>query len=192
MNLGKNTVRGIVTAGALVLATALAPATTSTAGELAQRPAAAAATTLVFDKNQQDPTDSRLLVYKGGKLQARYRAGSGLGVKDPCATNRGWIPNGTWKITSRTTRYNGKVIKGYAVRLQDMKCSPSSSKKRTAMFIHSEMNIDGTQGSIESRRWDGPSDYKSNGCVKLHPNDIKKMFTLLNRIGWPSHLRVVS
>lgn len=192
MNLGRNAVRSIVTAGALALAAALVPATASTAGELAQRPAAAAATTLVFDKNQKDPTNSRLLVYKGGKLQAQYRAGSGTGSKDPCATNRGWIPNGNWKIRSRTRSYNGNQIKGYAVYLQDMKCSPSSSKKRTAMFIHSEMNRNGSQGRTEPRRWDGPGDYKSNGCVKLHPNDIKKMFNLLDRIGWPSHLRVVS
>lgn len=191
MNLGKNAVRSIVTAGALALAATLVPATASTAGELAQRPAAAAATTLVFDKNQKDPTNSRLLVYKGGKLQAQYRAGSGLGSKDPCATDRGWIPNGNWKITGRTTKRD-TAIKGYAVQLQDMKCSPSSKKKRTAMFIHSEMNRDGSQGRTEPRRWDGPGDYKSYGCVKLHPNDIKKMFSLLNRIGWPSHLRVVS
>ncbi|GAA0902609.1 L,D-transpeptidase [Streptomyces thermoalcalitolerans] len=192
MNLGKNTVRGIVTAGALALATALVPATTSTAGELAQRPAAAAATTLVFDKNQQAPTNSRLLVYKGGKLQASYRAGSGLGVKNPCVTNKGWIPNGNWKIRSKTRSHNGRVIKGYAVHLEDMWCSPARKTKRTEMFIHSEMNRDGSQGRIESRRWDGPRDYRSNGCVKLHPNDIKKMFNLLDRIGWPSHLRVIS
>ncbi|GAA3226039.1 L,D-transpeptidase [Streptomyces sp. XM83C] len=195
MNLGRNTVRGIVTAGALAVATALVPATTTAmAGEAVHGPAAAVAapTTLVFDKNPKNPTASTLSVYKGGKLQARYRAGSGTGNTNPCAIGKGWMPNGNWKIKSRSTRYDGRLIKGYAVYLEDMKCSPSSSKKRTEMFIHSEMNRDGSQGRTEARRWDGPSDYKSNGCVKLHPNDIKKMFRLLDRIGWPSHLRVVS
>ncbi|MFD7439297.1 hypothetical protein [Streptomyces sp. NPDC059861] len=60
------------------------------------------------------------------------------------------------------------------------------------MFIHSEMNRDGSRGRSESRRWDGSGDYRSNGCVKLNPDDIKKMFRLLDRIGWPTHLRVVS
>lgn len=40
---------------------------------------------------------------------------------------------------------------------------------RTEMFIHSEMNRDGGQGSAENRRWDGAGDYRSNGCVKLAP-----------------------
>lgn len=72
-----------------------------------------------------------------------------------------------------------------------MRCARKSTP-RTEMFIHSEMNRDGSQGKSEARRWDGAGDYKSNGCVKLSPSDITELFGLLNRIGWPTHLRVVS
>ncbi|WP_030245084.1 MULTISPECIES: L,D-transpeptidase family protein [unclassified Streptomyces] len=181
--------RGAVIAGAVATTLALAPAAAAQAP--AGAPTAAAATTLVFDKNQGHPTNSRLSVYRGGTLWATYRAGSGLGIKDDCVRGRGWMPNGNWKIKLKSRTYNGRVIKGHAVHLQDMKCS-QGTLTRTEMFIHSEMNRDGGQGGSEPRRWDGAGDYRSNGCVKLNPNDIKKMFRLLDRIGWPTHLRVVS
>ncbi|MFI0927908.1 L,D-transpeptidase family protein [Streptomyces sp. NPDC021012] len=185
--------RGTVIAGVLATALALAPA--SVAQGTAPAAAPAGPTTLVFDKNPKDPTDSRLLVYKGKehKLWAVYRAGSGIGVKDDCARARGWLPNGTWKIKLKSRTYNGDLVKGYAAYLQDMKCS-KGTVTRTEMLIHSEMNRDGTQGRTEARRWDGVRDYKSNGCVKLSPDDIKKMFRLFDRpdFGWPTHLRVVS
>ncbi|MFD3656829.1 L,D-transpeptidase family protein [Streptomyces sp. NPDC058620] len=184
---------GAVIAAALATALALAPAAAAQGPAQASPTAAAAATTLVFDKNPNDPTNSRLSVYKGKKLWATYRAGSGLGTKDDCVRARGWMPNGSWKIKLKSRTYNGNIIKGYAVYLQDMKCA-KGTLTRTEMFIHSEMNRDGSQGGTERRRWDGAGDYKSNGCVKLNPTDIKKMFRLLDRddIGWPTHLRVVS
>ncbi|WP_077801013.1 L,D-transpeptidase family protein [Streptomyces sp. JHA26] len=182
--------RAVLAAGAVATTLALAP--TAVAHSPAEAPAAARqATTLVFDKNQGDPTNSRLSVYQGKKLWATYRAGSGTGVKNDCVRNKGWMPNGNWKIKLKSRTYNGEYIKGYAVYLQDMKCS-KRTLTRTEMFIHSEMNRDGSSGRTETRRWDGAGDYKSNGCVKLHPTDIKKMFRLLDRIGWPTHLRVVS
>ncbi|MFG2113411.1 L,D-transpeptidase family protein [Streptomyces sp. NPDC048718] len=175
-----------------LLAGSLAPAASAhTPAAPAHTPAAHAATSLVFDKNQKNPADSRLLVYRGKKLVASYRAGSGTGVKNDCTRNKGWMPNGSWKIRSKSRTYGGRYIKGYAVYLQDMSCSKGTTKRRE-MFIHSEMNRDGSQGRTEARRWDGASDYKSNGCVKVSPTDIKKMFRLLDRIGWPTHLRVVS
>ncbi|GLF95232.1 L,D-transpeptidase [Streptomyces yaizuensis] len=183
--------RAAVIAVAMTSTLALAPAAA------AQKPAAAPTpsgpTRLVFDKNWQKPSDSRLRVYKGATLWAEYRAGSGLGSTNDCARSRGWIPDGTWKIRLKSRTYNGKVIKGYAIYLEDMKCSAGTAS-RTEMFIHSEMNRDGTQGRGESRRWDGDGDYESNGCVKLHPEDIKKMFRLFTRedFGWPTHLRVAS
>ncbi|MER8161867.1 L,D-transpeptidase [Streptomyces sp. NPDC094472] len=180
---------GAMIAGAVATTLALAPV--ATAQEPAEAPSAATATALVFDKNQDDPTDSRLSVYQGKKLWATYRAGSGLGIKDDCVPAKGWLPNGNWKIRLKSRTYNGQLIKGYAIYLQDMKCS-KRTLTRTEMFIHSEMNRDGSQGGSEPRRWDGASDYKSNGCAKLNPTDIKKMFRLLNRIGWPTYLRVMS
>ncbi|MCN9240412.1 L,D-transpeptidase [Streptomyces sp. RY43-2] len=182
--------RGAVIAWAVVTALALAP--TAAAQRPVEAPAAATtATALVFDKNQHDPTDSRLSVYRGKKLWAVYRAGSGIGVKNDCARGKGWLPNGSWGIRRKTRTYDGELIKGYAVYLQDMRCS-KGTLTRTEMFIHSEMNRDGSQGRGKARKWDGDVDYQSNGCVKLTPTDIKKMFRLLDRIGWPTHLRVVS
>ncbi|GAA2734830.1 L,D-transpeptidase [Streptomyces nogalater] len=184
------TTAAVAVAVALTAVPALAPAAAAhvPAGAV---PAAGPATTLVFDKNPDSPTHSKLSVYEGGRLRAAYRAGSGTGVEDDCARDKGWMPDGRWRIRLKDPFYDGRLIKGYAVHLQDMKCS-KGTLTRTEMFIHSEMNRDGGQGSTESRRWDGDGDYASNGCVKLRPADIKEMFRLLNRIGWPTHLRVVS
>ncbi|MFF0477559.1 L,D-transpeptidase family protein [Streptomyces sp. NPDC004284] len=187
--------RGTMIAGALATALALAPATAARGTAPVAPPAGP--TTLVFDKNPKKPTDSRLLVYKGKgkeqKLWSVFRAGSGTGVTDDCSHAQGWLPNGTWKIKLKSRTYNGRLVKGYAVYLENMPCS-KNTLTRKEMFIHSEMNRDGTQGSTEARRWDGVRDYKSYGCVKLSPNDIKKMFRLFDRrdFGWPTHLRVVS
>ncbi|MEF9886798.1 L,D-transpeptidase [Streptomyces sp. P9-A4] len=185
--------RGAVIAASAATVLALAPAALAQGPAGAPQKPADAPTTLVFDKNRSDPTDSRLSVFKGTKLWATYRAGSGLKVTDDCVRARGWLPNGNWKIKLKTPTYNGNLIKGYAIHLEDMKCS-KGTLTRTEMFIHSEMNRDGSAGGTEPRRWDGAGDYKSNGCVKLNPTDIKKMFRLLDRddIGWPTHLRVVS
>ncbi|MFI2504392.1 L,D-transpeptidase [Streptomyces sp. NPDC018972] len=190
MNANKGSLRDLMTAWAVMTALALTPAalTGDPAGGRAE--AATPATTLVFDKNPDDPTDSTLSVHRGGRLRATYRAGSGLGVQDDCARAKGWMPDGNWRIRSRTRTYDGNLIKGYAVHLQDMTCS-RGTLTRTEMFIHSETNRDGSTGRSEARRWDGAGDYQSNGCVKLHPADVKAMFRLLDRIGWPTHLRVV-
>jgi hypothetical protein len=180
-----------MTAWAVMTALALAPA--ALAGDPAGAEAEAAAptaTTLVFDKNPDDPTDSTLSVHRGGKLRATYRAGSGLGVQDDCARAKGWTPDGNWQIRSSTRTHDGNLIKGYAVHLQDMTCS-RGTVTRTEMFLHSETDRDGSAGTSEARRWDGPGDYESNGCVKLNPTDIKAMFHLLDHLGWPTHLRVV-
>lgn len=186
---------------AVTLGTALAAVTVAMTPATAGTPRAAAepAVKLVFDRNPADPTDSRLLLYrkestKGTakyRLEARYRAGSGTGVKDDCVTGKGWMPTGNWRIKLKSRTYDGQLVKGYAVYLEDMKCTTGKGKKRTEMFIHSEMNRDGTQGGTERRRWDGASDYKSNGCVKLRPEHIKDLFDRL-KSGWPTHLRVIA
>ncbi|WP_431945416.1 L,D-transpeptidase family protein [Actinacidiphila sp. bgisy167] len=197
MNSNGRHLRAALIAGAaaaaltLNLAPALAAQEHGTAPSAATAVTATTATALVYDKNQKNPADSRLSVYQGTRLMARYRAGSGTGSKDDCALTRGWIPNGNWRIKLKSRAYNGRLIKGYAVYLEDMRCSKGTAK-RTEMFIHSEMNRDGSPGGRENRRWDGVGDYASWGCVKLRPADIKEMFRLLDRIGWPTHLRVVS
>jgi hypothetical protein len=201
VNADKGSLRDLITAWAVMTALTLTPAVLtgdpagsgsgSGSGSGAEAEAAApTATILVFDKNPDDPTDSTLAVHRDGRLRAAYRAGSGLGTQDDCARAKGWLPDGKWQIRAGTRTYDGNLIKGHAVHLQDMTCS-RGTVTRTEIFIHSETNRDGGRGNTERRRWDGPDDYRSNGCVKLHPADIKAMFRLLDRIGWPTHLHVV-
>ncbi|CAL9617481.1 hypothetical protein GCM10010250_69850 [Streptomyces althioticus] len=197
MRQGKRFLRGMtatvaVAAAASMTAAADVPQGSHASSGLKTTPVSAPAPVLVFDKNPSDPANSRLSVQRNGKILASWRAGSGDGSQNPCYKNHGWMPTGNWKINSRSTRYNGRLIKGYAIYLQDMTCKPGSKVKRTEMFIHSEMNRDGSQGGSEARRWDGPGDYRSNGCVKLAPADIKDLFKRLDQTGWPSHLRVVN
>ncbi|MEU6814655.1 L,D-transpeptidase family protein [Streptomyces sp. NPDC046860] len=148
----------------------------------------------MFDKNKSAPMNSKLVIYKNGKALYTYRAGSGTGSTNDCVRNRGWMPDGNWRIKLKTRQYNGEKIKGYAVWLQDMPCSKGTTKRKE-MFIHSEMKRDGTQAGrngLESQRWDGNRDYASNGCVKLSPPAIRNLFRQLDHYGWPTHLRVVS
>ncbi|MEV7089299.1 L,D-transpeptidase family protein [Streptomyces sp. NPDC093085] len=169
-------------AGSIALLTGLTPPTAQAA--------AADTVHLKFDKNPAAPSDSRLSVVKGAKVWATYRAGSGT-TKNECATGRGWLPNGTYAVGKHYRTYNGRLIKGYAIRLADKVCSDGRTK-RTELFIHSEMTVNGGQGGSEPRKWTdtNPNDFLSNGCVKLRPEEIKKMFRLLDRIGWPKTLKV--
>ncbi|MEU9851350.1 L,D-transpeptidase family protein [Streptomyces sp. NPDC047985] len=180
------------TAAAATLALAMTAPAALAQAETGRPAARAAATTLVFDKNPADPSNSTLAVYKGAKRQALYRAGSGNGSTDECALNKGWLPNGTYSLGAHTRTYNGSLIKGYAVALSNKKCAKGTS--RTALFIHSEMNRNGSQGSSEARKWTdrNPNDFLSNGCIKLRPAQISAMFDLLDRIGWPRTLKVIA
>ncbi|MFH8403581.1 L,D-transpeptidase family protein [Streptomyces sp. NPDC018019] len=165
-------------------------------------PDRAGATHLVFDKNQRDPADSRVrLVESGtGRVLADYRAGSGQGGtagRDECAKNKGWLPDGTYRVLSHTTRKKGgrDGINGYAVHVADKVCRDGRTR-RTELFLHSEMRSDGTQGvAVPGRdspyRWDGDGDYRSRGCVKLAPADLKHLFAAAQRYGWPTMLKVV-
>ncbi|WP_418955265.1 L,D-transpeptidase family protein [Streptomyces tritici] len=185
--------------GALALVTtavAAAPGGQAAAPAERGRPAAAGVvTTLKFVRNGSDPQNSRLYVVRGGRSVAEFRAGSGLGKahangRKECKRGQGWLPRGTYKVGRAQTRYNGNVIKGYAIPLSDKKCNDGRTP-RTELFIHSEMTRDGGQGRTESRRWDGVGDYKSAGCIKLAPNDIKKLFRNLSRYPAPTRLTVV-
>ncbi|MGW2650634.1 hypothetical protein ACWC2T_38555 [Streptomyces sp. NPDC001393] len=120
-----------------------------------------------------------------------YRAASGVGNTDESFPNRGWLPSATYQIKGHQTNRNS-TIKGYAIQLSDMPCTPRphGHKKVTRgdLFIHSEMTKNGTQGGSEPTRWDGDSDYKSFGCLKLTPANIKDLFARLNKAGWPKNL----
>lgn len=158
------------------------------AAPLAQASPAApeAATQLVFDKNKSDQTSSRLLVKKGNRTLASYRAGSGYST-NACARQQGWLPNGNYSVLGHE-RHKNSIIKGYAIHISNHKCK--NGTLRSGLFIHSEMTPGGGQGGSESSRWDGVQDYKSLGCIKLRPADIKALFTLLDRNGWPGSLKV--
>ncbi|MEU0742932.1 L,D-transpeptidase [Streptomyces sp. NPDC006134] len=179
----------ITVAAAAVLVPAAAAAL---GGHAAQ---AQTATTLKFVRNAADPQKSQLTVLRGDRAVASYRAGSGLGAghakgRDDCAKNQGWLPKGTYTVGARHTRYNGTVIKGYAIPLSDKLCA-NGRTERTDLFIHSEMTRTGGQGRPENQRWDGPADYRSQGCIKLSPADIKKLFAVLADGPAPRRLTVV-
>lgn len=146
-----------------------------------------AGTELLFQKNHTDPTDSRLVAKKGGLVIASYRAGSGT-TKDECAKERGWLPNGSYRVLGHVRNKNS-TIKGFAIHVEDKRCH-NGSATRTELFVHSEMLPDGGQGGSESTRWDGPRDYHSLGCVKLHPDDIKHLFGVMDTHGWSPVLHV--
>ncbi|WP_331749650.1 MULTISPECIES: hypothetical protein [unclassified Streptomyces] len=63
--------------------------------------------------------------------------------------------------------------------------------KRTDILIHSEMLADSTQaGGVPLKdddfwRRDADFDYKSKGCIKLTPTDLKDLSSLLDKAGWP-------
>ncbi|MET9450441.1 L,D-transpeptidase [Streptomyces cinerochromogenes] len=187
----RSTALALAAAAAFASALAAAPDGHAAPAEAGRAPV----TTLEFVRNAGDPQNSRLTVLRDHRTVASYRAGSGFGAghpkgRDECATARGWLPAGVYAVGARHTRYDGSVIKGYAIPLSDKTCN-NGRTRRTALFIHSEMTRNGGQGRLESRRWDGPSDYRSNGCIKLAPGDIKKLFAVLADGSAPQRLRVV-
>ncbi|MGA5563138.1 hypothetical protein ACPCUV_18465 [Streptomyces platensis] len=168
--------------------------------------AAAGGTYLYFNKNQSNPSNSRLYLMKSvpnakDKVLAKYRAGSGNGGrngKNECAKLQGWLPNGSYRVTGHTKRHDGGEggIHGYAIHVEDKVCK-NGRTPRTALFVHSEMNVNGTQGARQPGRdnpyrWDGVRDYYSLGCIKLTPAHIKNLFSKADHYGWPKRLKVVS
>ncbi|MFI8187165.1 peptidoglycan-binding protein [Actinacidiphila glaucinigra] len=142
---------------------------------------------LQFSKNPSTPIDSVLSIVRNGTVVKKYQAGAGI-TTNTCASQKGWLPDGTYQIKGHQKNRNS-TIKGYAIQLSDKRCSPGGTL-RNALFIHSEMTKNGGRGSTEATRWDGSGDYKSLGCIKLAPNDIKDLFARLDRSGWPKTLRV--
>ncbi|MEV5084017.1 peptidoglycan-binding protein [Streptomyces sp. NPDC056159] len=137
---------------------------------------------LKFTKNWSAPGNSKLALYHDGRLVKSYRAGSGMGSTDECATKLGWLPSGTYKVLGHQTNRN-TAIKGYAIHLEDKPCHTKQGKTggtRGDLFIHSNMTKNGES------RWRGS--YKSYGCIKLAPADIKNLFARLSQAHWPKNL----
>ncbi|WP_328840698.1 L,D-transpeptidase family protein [Streptomyces europaeiscabiei] len=212
--------RAIATAGVAAVAVSLLPsaagaqepgaaagapdAPRAAEGTSAEAAAAKGSTYLEFKKNKKDPSNSRLSFYFVQQVDsdktrtwrvASWRAGSGLGTadnkvgRDGCKSNVGWLPSGTYNITNFSSNFSGK-INGIVWRLSNKKCTGKAKTERTALFIHSEMKSNGKQGSTEATRWDGNSDYKSNGCVKLKPADVRELKSYRSSYPKPTRLYV--
>ncbi|MFD4610304.1 peptidoglycan-binding protein [Streptomyces sp. NPDC058440] len=153
---------------------------------------------LEFSKNWKYPTYSKLSLVRDGKVLKSWRAGSGMGSTDECASERDWLPSGAYKVQAHFTNRDGKAIKGYAIQLPNKTCRPKAGTKqqpveRTDLFIHSEMTHNGGQGKDNPNRddadvWENANDYKSLGCIKLTPTDIKDLFKRLDQARWPKNL----
>jgi hypothetical protein len=165
----------VLLATGAIIASGLANASPAPAAPEGTDGAEAAQQVLTFNKGS-DPTNGRL-TFVGANSRASWRAGSGNGANwsNECVRNEGNLPNGTYNIRGWFDNYNGDLIHGRAVQLDDKVCSDGHTK-RTELFIHSEQTVDNTQGGTEGTRWDGDNDYKSNGCIKLQPNDIAALF----------------
>ncbi|MEU4352926.1 hypothetical protein [Streptomyces sp. NPDC023838] len=144
-------------------------------------------TYLSFKINRKDTSNSRLsLVYvqvvNPDKVHTytvkSWRAGSGTGSTNSCLSKRGVLPSATYDIKTFDAHHPGGPhgVNGISWYIGDKHCKPhGKGTNRTELFIHSEMLPSGKQGSSEPYRWDGNSDYKSNGCIKLKPSDARDL-----------------
>ncbi len=178
----------------------LASLTVLTASLLLAAPAESASppwrATITFDKFWKNQFDSRLTwrLYQrqtGGTWSLvsskTWRAGSGLPGKigrNSCATSRGWLPNGTYRVRQHND-YHGNVIKGRAFRLDDKACP--NGKVRHQLFLHTEQGAGSRQCANKPGdqpcRWEYPqfNDYKSFGCIKISPGDLTELVRLYHQ-----------
>jgi hypothetical protein len=170
----RTAIKGALLATGAILATAGAT-TASVAAEPATTDEAAASQTLVFNKSSDGPTSGRVH-WTYGTAKRDWQAGSGNGGNwnNECVRNEGHLPNGRYRILGWHRNYDGSVINGRAVHLEDKQCT--NGTWRTELFVHSEQTVNNTQGNTEGSRWDGDEDYKSEGCVKMNPGDIEELF----------------
>ncbi len=150
---------------------------------------------ITFAKNQANPANSRLiwrLYHRTGKVwkvveTRRWRAGSGMlgkSGRNACTNNLGWLPNGTYRL-KQYDDYPGHLIKGRAFRLEDKRCS--SGNRRFDLFLHTEQGAGNKQCANRRGdqlcRWEYPSynEYKSAGCIKVAPDDLRQLVTLYHR-----------
>lgn len=149
---------------------------------------------ITFDKNWQNPQRSRLSwrVYRhlDGKRTLvehdGWRAGSGFTPHstDACKKNDGWLPNGGYRPRLHAN-YWGSLIKGRAISLGAKPCADGTL--RTDLFIHTEQGDRNSQCADlrgdQVCRWEYPkiNDYRSFGCIKLSPRDLKELYDAWTR-----------
>jgi len=188
----------------LVLLLALLPAL------LVLAPAADAAepryAVIAFHKNYANTFRSTLTwsVYRGTGadrvllVRKSWRAGSGYfrDSTNSCVRNRGWLPNGSYR-PRLFADYGGSVIKGRAIYLGQHACR--NGTVRTALFIHTEQGAGSRQCANrpgdQACRWEYPAinDYRSYGCIKLAPGDLKELYDAWRRyfpLGSPDRVSV--
>lgn len=132
----------------------------------------------LFDKSTASPygtiswryhIDDGAVEYSAGS----WRSGAGTGT-NPCVKNVGWLPNGFYTSWGHYQNYNGTSVRGRVWRISDKACPDGTL--RTELFIHSEQTSDNRQvcqpGVDVTTCWEGDGDYRSNGCIKLHPTSI--------------------
>jgi hypothetical protein len=150
---------------------------------------------IVFYKNYRRQFDSKVtwrLWERQGKEervveQRSWRAGSGLprkGGKDPCARSVGWAPSGSYRITLHHD-YPGNIIKGRAFRMTNKACKDGTVRQN--LFLHTEQGAGNVQcpdrPGDQDCRWEVPkvNDYKSLGCLKMAPGDLRELVRLFDR-----------
>ncbi|MEU7164809.1 L,D-transpeptidase family protein [Streptomyces morookaense] len=180
---------------AVLAVAAVTSGSAPTAANAIPQAAGSSYTYLEFKKGS-DPLNSRLRFVhvqrtSGDRIRTTvldsWRAGSGNGSKDTCATNRGWLPDGTYTIGTYYPHHDGGPhgVNGIAWDIGNHKCH--TGKWRTELFIHSRMLPSGAQGS-GPYRWTGT--YTSNGCIKLSPHDIRELQSRWNNYPHPGKLYV--
>lgn len=151
---------------------------------------------IVFDKNWRNPHRSRIH-WRVQKRRANgtwrtvehrsWRAGSGFekpGATRECVRNQGWLPNGRYSFV-QYDNYWGNFIKGRAFYLGDHRCK--NGGWRSQLFIHTETGSGNRQcrnaPGDQMCRWEYPrvNDYKSNGCIKMAPGDLKALVNRYHR-----------
>jgi hypothetical protein len=175
-------------------------------------PVAASATasrltaTITFDKNWRDPQDSRLSwrVWRHDGRDRRlvasrsWRAGAGFTPRstDACKRNDGWLPNGRYR-PRLIADYWGSLIKGSAIQLGRQACADGTVRQN--LFIHTEQGARNSQCADRKGdqpcRWEYPkiNDYRSHGCIKLSPPDMRALFRAWRRhfdLGYDGRVRV--
>jgi len=148
-------------------------------GSVAEAHAAELNGWFLVNYNPQNMLNSEMWAMQGlGGLQ-RWRTGSGnfgpgdRGHGDPrneCLSNRGHAPRGSYRMRTppyHQMHFNGSEIKGRVWRLDDKKCNYGTTV-RTELFVHTEeLSNHGQDPNREAFRWDGPNDYRSEGCWKV-------------------------
>lgn len=186
--------RALVAALGTLLVTALGVAPPAGPARAAASEASRLRGVITFDKNWTNPQRSRLVwrVYRhhdGRRTlveQRAWRAGSGFTPRstNACKRNDGWLPNGGYRPRLHAN-YWGSLIKGRAISLGAKRCADGTW--RTDLFIHTEQGDRNAQcpdrRGDQVCRWEYPkiNDYRSFGCVKLAPGDLRELYAAWTR-----------